>query len=66
MSKLPDVSKLMAFEDGELSDEEAIALFQELIDSGLVWQLQGFYGRTAARLIEAGLCERRKTHETQS
>jgi hypothetical protein len=30
--------------------------FQKMIDSGIVWQLQGFYSRTAKRLIEAGYC----------
>ena len=30
--------------------------FQALIDSGLVWQLQGSYGRTAIALIEQELC----------
>ena len=28
-----------------------------LINDGIVWQLQGFYGRTAANLIEAGYCQ---------
>ena len=50
------VSFVMAFEDGNLSEEEIIVGFQELIDSGLVWQLQGFYGRTATALIESGKC----------
>lgn len=47
---------IMAYEDGELSEEETIAGFQKLIDSGLAWQLQGSYGRVAQALIEAGHC----------
>jgi len=47
---------IMAYEGGELEEEEIIAGFQELINSGLVWQLQGSYGRMAERLIAAGLC----------
>ena len=38
------------------TEDEYIAFFQELIDCGLAWQLQGRYGRTARALIEAGLC----------
>ena len=48
-------SLMMDFEDGQLDDDAVIELFQKLVDSGLVWQLQGFYGRTAAALIEEGL-----------
>ena len=50
------VGFIMDFENGNLSDEKIIAGFQELINSGLVWQLQGFYGRTAVALIESGKC----------
>ena len=50
------VSFMMAFEDGELGEDEVVAGFQELIDSGLIRQLQGFYGRTATALIESGKC----------
>lgn len=49
------VTKVIAYEDGELSNEDTISLFQELLDSGLVWKLQGHYGRTMCRLIDAGL-----------
>ena len=47
---------IIAFEQGELDGEDVIALFQRLIDNGMAWSLQGSYGRTAARLIEAGVC----------
>ena len=49
-------SQIIAYEQGDLSDDDTIALFQRLIDSGLAWQLQGSYGRMAARFIEGGLC----------
>lgn len=50
------VEFIMAFEAGELTGDEQVAGFQQLIDSGIVWKLQGFYGRTAQSLIDAGLC----------
>lgn len=40
----------------EAEDDEAIAAWQFLIDNGMVWKLQGFYGRTATQLIEQGIC----------
>lgn len=48
--------RIIDYEDGVLSDEEVVELFQELINSGLAWQLQGHYGRMANALIEAGEC----------
>lgn len=45
---------IIAFEQGTLTDDETDELFQYLVDSGLAWALQGFYGRTAVALIEAG------------
>jgi hypothetical protein len=50
---------IMAFESGELSDENIIILFQHLVDTGLAWTLQGSYGRVATALIEAGLVSQR-------
>ena len=38
------------------SEEQFIEAWQHLIDTGLAWQLQGFFGRTAQRLIEDGIC----------
>ena len=39
------------------SREEQIEAWQHLIDSGLAWSLQGFFGRYASDLIEQGICE---------
>ena len=55
-NEMDQVDKIIAFEQGELDEDGIIELFQELIDSGLVWQLQGSYGRTATFLIENGYC----------
>ena len=51
------VGKIIEYESGEMDDDAIIEFFQELVDSGLAWQLQGSYGRTAQSLIEAGLVE---------
>jgi hypothetical protein len=53
---MDQVSQIIAYEQGDLEEGEVIDLFQNLINSGLAWQLQGAYGRMAMRLIEAGLC----------
>jgi hypothetical protein len=49
------VDRIMAYEQGNMDQDEMVEFFQELVDDGLIWRLQGHYGRTAARLIEAGL-----------
>lgn len=48
---------ILAYEEGELGENETLELFQYLVDSGLAWQLQGSYGRTANSMIDAGLIE---------
>ncbi len=45
----------MAFEGGELNEDEVAAGIQRLIDSRTIYSLQGFYGRTAADLQRRGL-----------
>lgn len=49
------VSKIMDYEAGEMDEDETVAFFQHLVTTGLAWQLQGHYGRTAVSLIDAGL-----------
>jgi hypothetical protein len=46
---------IIAYESGELDDEQTVALFQNLVDTGLVFHLQGCYHRTAAALVREGL-----------
>ena len=57
----PPVNDIIAYEQGELDEEETLALFSKLIVSGLAWTLQGHYGRTARDLIEGGLLDREGT-----
>lgn len=39
------------------TEEEVIEAWQLLIDTGTCWKLQGFFGRTAKQLIDAGICQ---------
>jgi hypothetical protein len=38
------------------SEQEMIEAWQYLIDTGIAWQLQGWFGRTAQHLIDEGIC----------
>jgi len=49
------VDSIINYEQGSLNDDDIIEFFQRLVDSGLAWQLQGHYGRTATMLLEAGV-----------
>ena len=51
------VGQIMAFEQGELENGEIFALFQFLLDSGMIYSLQGSYQRMAEELILAGKVE---------
>lgn len=46
---------IIAYEQGELEEEDIILLFQALVDTGMAWQLQGNYNRTAKALIDKGI-----------
>jgi len=47
-------NNIIAYENGELDEDATFALFQYLVDTGIAWQLQGRYGRTAMAMIKAG------------
>ena len=36
------------------TDEQVLQAWQHLVDTGLAWSLQGWFGRTARRLIDDG------------
>ncbi len=50
------VDDIIRYETGEMSDEEVVEFFQDLVDTGKINHLQGSYQRTASRLIERGWC----------
>lgn len=50
------LDQILAYEQGEMDESEFIIFFQDLIDTGFAWQLQGSYGRTARSLIASGDC----------
>lgn len=52
------VDDIIRYEQGDMSEDDMIVMFQKLVNSGLAWQLQGHYGRTATALINAGLVTR--------
>lgn len=55
VQQFDEVGFIMAFEGGELNEDEVAAGIQRLIDSRTIYSLQGFYGRTAADLQRRGL-----------
>ena len=57
MDKIGIAGQLMAYESGEMEEPEVIALFQFLLDSGMIDHLQGSYQRMAQQLIDAGLVD---------
>jgi hypothetical protein len=48
------VNKVIDWENGDMSGDDETQFFQELVNSGMAWQLQGMYGRRAMELIRQG------------
>ena len=44
------------------SEEQYLEAWQMLIDTGIAYQLQGWFGRTANQLIEEGYCAKPTTN----
>ena len=44
----------------EADEDKQIEAWQHLVDTGLAWNLQGWFGRTAINLIEQKIIERKK------
>ena len=41
------------------SQEQHVEAWQHLVDTGLAWRLQGWFGRTAERLIDGGVIKQK-------
>ena len=55
-----DISSAIGIAEGfiECDDEQELnKAWQLLIDTGICWELQGWFGRNAAMLIESGICK---------
>ena len=53
------VDFIIRYESGMCeSDQEMIDGFQDLLDKGILFNLQGHYGRVGSKLLEMGLIER--------
>jgi hypothetical protein len=52
-----DYSAVMIAEgvDQDTSEEQFLEAWQYLVDTGLAWNLQGWFGRQAMAMIEAGV-----------
>lgn len=47
--------RIMKYEQGDMTSEEIIELFQELMNTGIIYNLQGSYQRVANKLLISGL-----------
>ncbi len=58
MDNYTAVSIAEGFCEGEnATREQQVKAWQHLIDTGLAWTLQGWFGRNAQSLIDQGVCE---------
>lgn len=50
-----NVNDVIAWEEGQMDEEQERKFFQKLVNSGDAWRLQGMYGRRAQDLLDAGV-----------
>ena len=56
MSNIEAIDIAEGYRDAE-DEAQYIAAWQQLIDTGLAWNLQGWFGRMAMRMVELGFCK---------
>ena len=49
----------------EVNEKQYLAAWQKLVDTGLAWKLQGWFGRRAEQLIDAGLITTAKENDNE-
>lgn len=54
MNQMDLMSSILDYEMGILEFEETIELFEELYETGMLWQLQGSYQRAFMDMVQAG------------
>lgn len=59
---------IYALEDPEsfgMTEKQVTDLWQHGVDTGIVWHLQGWYGRNAQALLDAGIIKypKKRTHD---
>lgn len=54
--KLNAVAIAEGWYEKQPTEEEEIKAWQHLIDTGMCWQLQGWFGRMAIHLVKNGYC----------
>lgn len=51
------IEQIVAYEMGDLDEDATVSFFQQMINDGSVWGLQGHYIRTAKNFLDVGLCQ---------
>jgi len=62
MYKINEVDYIMDFESGDISFDNFLKLFCNLVESGQASKLQGYYGRTAQSLLNRQFIIKKNNH----